>query len=182
MGTQPAKWWERKTNLLPYNGLLQGSEYACVYASIAGAVNHFLGREVWTPKKLRDEWNRNGPVQPSFGVASVAVSPYATEIEYVHHHTGDPKITFSIDTIKDVLKDGGLVILSMELADGLKQRKKRFHMFTLINHTAEGFQTWDTNGFQGTLTDQEILGGFEYLDGTTFLPHSNEDTLVLKRK
>ncbi|MBL9164625.1 MAG: hypothetical protein JNL18_17995 [Planctomycetaceae bacterium] len=182
MGTQSAKWWERRSNLLPYDGLLQGIEDTCVYASIAGAVNYVAGKKVWMTSSLRDEWNRNGPRQPSFGVASIAVTPYASEIEYIHHHTGDRKIALSIDSIKSVIEEDGLVILSMELGDGLKKRQTRFHMFTLIARTADGFQVWDTNGFQGILTDQEIMGGFEYPDGTTYLPHSDEDTLIMRRK
>lgn len=182
MGTKSAKWWERKSNLLPYNGLLQGNEDACVYASIAGAVNHFVGREAWTPSSLRDECIRNGLMNPSFGVASIAVSPFSSEVEYVHHHTGDPKMAYSVEAIKDVLEEGGLVILSMELADTKRQRLSLFHMFTLIANRPDGFQVWDTNDRQGHFDEHDITNGVEYTHDTMFLPHVSEDTLIVKRK
>lgn len=171
-------WWERTGGGIAYQGELQGPRPDCVYAAIAGAVNFLTGQRLWTADALRVA---HGPRQPDFGVADTALLR-ATNLTKCHHMRGNAAVLLTPELIRQWLGEGAVVILSRELGTSSGERRGQWHMFTVVSHGPDGFQVWDTNGFAGFLTDNEILVGFEYPGGQRYLPHDQEDTLVLKRR
>jgi hypothetical protein len=193
MMNQGTAWWERKGQFVSYPELKQLSLPHCVYASVAGAVNHMAGREVWTPTDLLAECNRRGHLEPNFGVGDVALVRVPSEVEKIHHNKdwSTPRLCAAL--IRQWIDDGAVVILSMELRnDAVSRRSGCWHMFTLMARSQDQFQVWDTNGgrqigstfFEGRgfLNEEEILSGFFYPNGWFFMPHDKEDTLVLMPK
>jgi cytochrome bd-type quinol oxidase subunit 1 len=69
-------WWERTTELVPYAGLLQGDKNLCVFAAVAGAVNHLLGRQAWTIDSLL-EVHGEDPNTWTLAVAYTAIDPFS---------------------------------------------------------------------------------------------------------
>jgi hypothetical protein len=182
MNAQSEKWWERQGKTAPYPELRQYNEPHCVFASIAGAINHLANRNVWTPGDLLKECVVSGLKAASFEVANVAVVSVSNELEAVHHNRESPRIDFGVDAIRKWIDCDGVVILSMELADGNGNRLGQWHMFALVANQPDCFQVWDTNGFRGFITHDELVSGIDYPNGMRFVPHDKEDTLFVRRK
>ena len=180
--TKSTSWWERSGQTIPYRGLLQGTEEFCVYASVGGAVNQLINQDLWTARSLRDACEKEGLYAPNFGVADIAIKPVAGECDVIRHTLQNPQFAFSEAGLRTSIDAGGVVILSMELADSNHARLGRFHMFSLVSYGPNGFQVWDTNNFEGFFTEHEIFNGVNYPDGNFFLPHTDEDFIVLSRK
>lgn len=177
-----SNWWERKGNFVSYPELRQGALPHCVYASIAGAINHVTEREVWTPTDLHSECQRRGQAQPDFGVSDTALMRVANEIEKIHHNADWSLERLTPALLGRWIDDGAVVILSMELRNDQISHQGGWHMFSLVARNEKQFQVWDTNGFRGFLSEGEIIAGFHYPNGWFFMPHDKADTLVLKRK
>lgn len=182
MSNATQKWWERQGHTITYPELLQGDLPHCVFASIAGAINHLANRQVWTPVELLDECVRSGLKAASFEVANVAVGRVPSEIEAIHHNTESPQIAFAGESIRSCIDSGGVVIVSMEIADGSGGRLGQWHMFALMANQPDRFQVWDTNGLRGFFTHDELVSGIDYPNGMRFVPHDKEDSLILRRK
>ena len=182
MAASTTNWWERTGTFIAYPNLQQGNLPHCVYAAIAGGINHLAQRQVWTPQLLYKEYQKNGPRDAHFGVADTALEPVANEVEKHQHHKDTASVALTPKLIRGWIDENGVVILSMELRNDSVSKEGRWHMFSLMTYEQDRFQVWDTNGFQGFLTDEEIIGGFYYPGGLFFMPHDKEDTLVLKRK
>lgn len=61
---------------------------------------------------------------------------------------------------------GGIAVISLEVADGplpAGKRLQNYHMLTLVAKDGDRFQVWDTNGWTGFLTPEELENGFRYL-------------------
>lgn len=179
---KPMKWFERTGKTVSYPELLQGRLPHCVYAAIAAAVNHLAGREVWTSESLFNEHQKEVGGDANFGVATTALKPVHDIIEQLHHSKGAASTPLSPDLIRQWINGGGVVILSMELRRDEVSQKGGWHMFSLVACEAGQFQAWDTNGLKGFLTDDEVTNGFFYPNGWFFMPHDQEDALVLTRK
>src|SRR4051794_30765503 len=71
-----APFWVRTGPSIPFRGLTQDGKSHCVYASLAGAVNHVVGADVWTVAALVAECQRRSSYDPTFDtVLPVAVEP-----------------------------------------------------------------------------------------------------------
>ena len=165
---------------MPYTELRQGNLPHCVYASVAGAVNFLVGKQVWVPVDLVVEHNRlrRGT---NFSVADTALQRLNGEVEKIHHNSGCSTESLTPSLVRNWIDDSGVVILSLELADAAGGRSGAWHMFSLVGRDGELFQVWDTNGLRGFISADEIENGIPYPNGSFFLPHDKEDTLVLKR-
>lgn len=173
-------WFQRKSNLVVYPGLLQGPLPLCVYSAIAGAVNYLMDREVWTAIDLKLEHDKTGK-PTDFGVADTALDRVSGKIAKYQHNTGLSSQELTPSLIREWIADDGVVILSMELRNDEVSHRSGWHMFTLMAEDGKHFQVWDTNGLDGYFTEEEITNGFYYPNGWYFMPHDKEDTLVLKR-
>jgi hypothetical protein len=178
----PLKWYERKGKTVPYPEILQGALPHCVYAAIAGAVNHLAAKEIWLPSDLFQKHREDVGGPANFGVANTALKPVQEIIEKHQHNKGQSSTTLSLNQIRDWVDSGAVVILSMELRNDEISRQGGWHMFSLVARDGDKFQVWDTNGLKGFLTGEEIMNGFYYPNGWFFMPHNQEDTLVLWRK
>jgi hypothetical protein len=171
-----SNWWERPGNRIAYPAETQGSHPHCVYAAIAGAVNHLVQRPVWTTKSLFEEHQKNGPRHADFGVADTAITPVSESVTKLHHNSTWSQARLSSAQIGEWINAGAVVILSMELRNA---NPRSWHMFSLVAVDQGTFQVWDTNKFEGFMTAAEIERGFSYPDGRFFVRHAEEDTLVL---
>src|SRR5208337_4628582 len=88
MSESDLSWWERQGNFVGYPELGQGQLPHCVYASISGAINHLVNRDVWTPLDLLNECRRRGHVAANFGAVDPALDRISDEVEK-HHHNKD---------------------------------------------------------------------------------------------
>lgn len=176
------RWYERSGEMVGYPELLQGRLPLCVYAAIAGAVNHIAQREVWKPEDVFNEHHKGGAEATNFGVADTALKPVGDIIEKHHHNKDTASQSLTPKKIREWIDDDGVVILSMELRNDPVSQRGGWHMFSLMAYEDDRFQVWDTNGLKGFLTDEEITNGFHYPNGWFFMPHDKEDTLVLRRK
>ena len=177
-----SNWWERTGNKIAYPNLRQGTLPHCVYAAIAGGVNHLVRQPVWTVQSLFDEHQKAGPKDANFGVADTAIVPVAGAVERLHHNRVWSQDGLSPDRIRGWLNAGAVVILSMELRNDAVSKRGGWHMFSLVAVDQGRFQVWDTNGFEGFLTDAELAVGFSYPNRWFFQPHDKEDALILKPK
>ena len=175
-------WWERTGNMVSYPNLLQGNLPHCVYAAIAGGVNHLVGQPLWTAQSLFDAYQRSGPKDAHFGVADTAIEPVSATIEKLHHNRESSQSTLTPSLLRSWLSDHSVVILSMELRNDSVSKQGGWHMFSIIAAEQDKFQVWDTNGYQGFLTEAEVTSGFYYPNRWYFMPHDKEDALVLKLK
>jgi hypothetical protein len=71
-------------NAIPFVGLCQRHEPHCVFASIAGAVNHLMGYPVWqTAADLFQAWLAINPTGINFdSVISVALAPVPGSLRF----------------------------------------------------------------------------------------------------
>lgn len=192
MNATDTNWWERTGNFVSYPDMQQGDLDHCVYAAIAGGINHIAQRTVWTPQSLYDEYQKDGPKDAHFGVANTALERVANEIEKYQHNRDTASQSLTPSQIREWIEEGSVVILSMELRNDSVSNRGGWHMFSLMAIDDNCFQVWDTNGGQiignrlfegrGFLRDDEIASGFSYPNGWFFMPHDKEDTLVLKQK
>src|SRR4051794_40145718 len=81
MSITSSDWWKRLGITVPYQGELQGNAPHCVYAAIAGAVNHLEGTKVWNPADLV---NIHQPRATDFSVADTALTRVKSMQK--HHH------------------------------------------------------------------------------------------------
>jgi hypothetical protein len=177
-----SQWWERKGKTIAYPKLLQGDLPHCVYAAIAGAVNHLAGQELWTPQTLFGEHQKEGRKSTDFSVADTAITPVWDNVEKHHHNTGWSQDRLTQNLISQWLDAGSVVIISMELRNDSVSNRSGWHMFSLVAEDENRFQVWDSNGYEGFLIAEELSVGFAYPNGWFFMPHDSEDTLVLKPK
>jgi hypothetical protein len=173
-------WWERTGSKASYPNLVQGNLRNCVYAAIAGAVNHLMKENVWTVESLFSEYQKNGPRDANFNVADTAIGPCGNALEKIHHNRDWSKDHLSSDRIREWIEMGAVVILSMELRRDAISKEGGWHMFSLFSYVDDRFQVWDTNNYEGFLTSDEISNGFCYPDQRVFIPHDREDALILK--
>jgi hypothetical protein len=175
-------WWERAGNKIAYPGLLQGNHPHCVYAAIAGALNHLTQKHLWTVQSLFNEHQKAGARDANFDVADTAIAPVANTVKKLHHNTKWSHDRLCVARIRDWLSSGSIVILSMELLNDAISNRGGWHMFSLVADDQGQFQVWDTNGFEGFLTESELFVNLSYPSGWSFRPHKEEDTLVLMPK
>lgn len=175
-----SNWWERTGIKASYPKLVQGQLPNCVYAAIAGAVNHLMKENLWTVESLFGEYQKNGPRDPNFNVADTAIALCGNSLEKIHHNRDWSNDHLSTDRIRDWIEMGSVVILSMELRRDKVNKQGGWHMFSLFSYKDDRFQVWDTNNYEGFLTPTEISSGFCYPDQRFFLPHDKEDALILK--
>ena len=174
--TEPCgNWWERTAELVPYDGLHQGDKDHCVFAAVAGAVNHLLGRQEWTIDSLLEVHGRD-PETWTLAVAHTAVKPFLDRLEVLEHNTKRGSDPLSPSILRSWIREGGIVILS------LPSRKRGWHMFTLVACTDTSFQVWDSNGNHGRFYDHEIKTGIPYGKDHFFDPHPEEDLVVIRKR
>jgi hypothetical protein len=150
---------------MPYVGQIQIDPYMCVFASLAAAVNYVADQQVWTQQSLLTEWRKLDMAfnELNFGnVAPVAVQPVATKVKYRQHWDGPTPISDAdyLTTIRDCIDRGGVVVVSLEvanLAGGNIQRIGNWHMLSLIARNGNVFEAWDTNGSALTITDAQLI-------------------------
>lgn len=70
------RFWLRSGPTVPFDGLGQDGRSHCVYASVAGAMNHVSGVAQWTVDALFRKCLENGHTSPTFDtVMPIAVEP-----------------------------------------------------------------------------------------------------------
>ena len=173
---------QRTGSFIPYPGLRQVGD-TCVYASVAGAINHLCSREVWTLSAL---FTKCAGRTPDFGVARQAVEPVAGEVAYRVHsddaRTAPPETW--LDLLRNHVDKGGIAIISLEAARRHPpgpQRMGAWHMFTLVARSGDLYQVWDTNGIHAFVTQPELVK-LEYPNGLDYIIHDRQETLLLCRK
>jgi len=100
--------------------------------------------------------------QPTFAVADIALVPVMHIVESLHHIIGKSEEKLTPKLIRKWIQDGGIVIVSMQEVDAQGNRLESWHMFSLIALEGDRFEVWDTNGYRGYFTEQEICEGIEY--------------------
>lgn len=184
-----AVWWKRPANLVQYNGVHQGGRDDCVFASIAGAVNHLMKREIWTPDSLKTKHVDNNGGSTDFSVAGTAVAACNNAILVEAHNRADSRCRYLrgtsqgfADVIEDWIRRDGIVILSREVFRSDKSFGG-WHMLTVVAEKDGCFQVWDTNGFSGQLTKDEILQpvALPNRPDLQMHPHKDEDAIAIVR-
>jgi len=175
-------WYERKGDLVEYPELYQGNLPNCVFAAVAAATNFIVQRPIWTGESLRAAHTAIPNSSVDFSVANTAIKPVAELVEQLHHTKSNSNQPLSIERIRSWIDQGGVVILSMMLDPEGANAQRGWHMFSLMKHTGDRYQVWDTNGLKGFVSSKEILEGFSYPNNWRFLPHTDQDTLVLLPK
>jgi hypothetical protein len=162
-------FWLRSGPTIAFPGLSQDGKSHCVYASVAGAVNHVAGRPHWSVPALVAECDRRSERSPTFDtVVPVAVEPLKDLVSYeIARERLKPRPTgaFVVELSRWV-SGGGIAVISLEAADGplpAGKRLQNYHMITLIAKDGDRFQVWDTNNLAGFLTPEELENGFRYL-------------------
>lgn len=170
-------WWERTAELVPYAGLHQGENDHCVFAAVAGAVNHLLGRQAWTIDSLLKVYGEDRETW-TLAVAPIAIAPFPGRLEVLEHNTKRGSGRLSPAVLRSWIRGGGLVILSLPVRNG------GWHMFTLVACTDTGFQVWDSNGHPGRFYDHEIKTGIPHprQDDNFYDPHPDEDLVVIRKR
>jgi hypothetical protein len=175
-------WYERKGDHIDYPELYQGNLPNCVFAAVAAAINYITRRPIWTGDSLREAHAATPDTAVDFSVANTAIEPVVEAVEQVHHTKSNSNQPLSIEKIRSWIDQGGVVILSMMLDPESGNSQRGWHMFSLMKHSGDRFQVWDTNGLKGFLLSKEIIEGFDYPNGWRFRPHLDEDTLILLPK
>jgi hypothetical protein len=161
-------FWTRTGPRVEFRGLTQGENPYCVYASLAGAVNHVVGSEVWTVDALVAECKRRGCPSPTFDVVMpVAAEPVKDRLAYeIARDRLKPQPTAAfVAELSRWVQGGGIAVISLEAADNplpSGQRLQGYHMLTLIAKEGDQFQVWDTSNFAGFVTEAELEAGFVY--------------------
>lgn len=164
----PEEFWLRNGPLVPFGGLTQDGKSHCVYASVAGAMNHIAVKAHWTVDALVKACLRGGYTSPTFDtVAPIAADPLKDLVRYEIARERMKSLTTSsfIAKLSKWIKNGGLAVISLEAADAPfpgGKRLEKYHMFTLVAKHDNLFQVWDTNGLAGFVMDSELETGFKY--------------------
>ena len=149
-------------NAIHFDGLCQLQEPDCVFASIAGAVNHLVRYTVWkTARELYDACNLARIGAPTFdNVIPVAIAPVPSTLRYDlprERIKSDPPTVF-LSELAACVTGGGIAIVSMEAYETQLRITGLgcWHMFTLIDKSQEWYQVWDTNNFSGSVSETEL--------------------------
>jgi hypothetical protein len=174
-------WWNRHAGLAPYVGLHQGGRNYCVFASIAGAVNHLMGHDVWTMDVLADAHAyKKGTTD--FSVADTAIAPCGGALIVQRPNSRDFPSQLSPSLIRNWVRQQGIVILSLE-AHNPDGSFAGWHMLSVVAESPSLFQVWDSTGYGGLLTDEEIMATLERPPGGcgTLVPHRHQDAIAILR-
>jgi hypothetical protein len=161
-------FWARTGPTVEFRGLTQGHSPHCVYASLAGAINHVVGSVVWTVDTLVEECKRRRCPSPTFDVVMpVAAEPVKERLEYeiARERLKPQPMPVFVAELSRWVQGGGVAVISLEAADNplpSGQRLQNYHMLTLIAKDGDRFQAWDTNGLAGFVTEAELATGFVY--------------------
>ncbi len=175
-------WWDRPCGLARYTNMSQNSVPDCMYAAIAGAVSYLAGSAVWTPYRLFREYNRSDLKGVRFGVIDTALKPVFGRVERFQHTNGTTSRSLSPAEMREWIACGGIIILFLEASTPSGEALKVGQMFSLVASNATHFQVWDTRGFQGMLSDDEIVSGFKCPSGHELSRSDLEYSLLLLRK
>ncbi|MBM3999077.1 MAG: hypothetical protein FJ297_05965 [Planctomycetes bacterium] len=183
-------------NAVPFKGLTQQNEPHCVFASIAGAVNHLMGYPVWrTAADLFQEWQVTNQTGITFdSVIPIAIVSIPGKLRYElprERIKNNPPQVF-LREIDSCLGAGGVAIISVEAFETPLRTSGLgcWHMLTIIDKAQNWYQVWDTNGLAGSITDTEILTSFsgygiefqgKRYPHTWFHRHDTHDCLLLWR-
>jgi hypothetical protein len=168
-----------------YSREIQAGDYMCVFASVVGAVNSVVGKQVWTQDSLLTAWRANGfkEHELNFGnVAPVAVEPVKNGVRFQQHVDGPTPVGDAayLKLIQDCIDRGGVAIVSCELADpATLVRQGNWHMVSLFARTGNVFDAWDTGGRDIQVTDAEITSKFRS-GPSMLLVHDKHDMLLIE--
>jgi hypothetical protein len=179
----------RPGTLVPYPGLRQTGN-TCVLVSIASAVN-WLSQSTLTELEVVRWFQAASKTDVNFATVVSVVLPMFPNIEAIEYHDNDNPLS-DVDGVLGRVQAGGVAILSLEVAgsNGVSiQRHGLWHMISVFKGGGSDAQVWDTNGFDGFLTwDElrELLTGDElaipYLSGRFLLPHGQHHFLLVTRR
>jgi hypothetical protein len=168
---------------MTYKGEKQATPFLCVFASVSAAVSSVCGKEIWTQHTLFDKWKKQGIEQVHFGnIYPVAMEPVQDCVKA--HHYCDNASPISNDDylkmIKKCLDAGGVVIVSLQVADLDLNRKTAWHMLSLIRRDGDNFTAWDTApGHELTVTANQLITNVPY--GSCVLAlHDEHDMLLVQ--
>jgi hypothetical protein len=173
---------------MSYKGETQKGPFYCVFASVGPAVNSVAGKDVWTQDALLDDWRKKGIVDADLhfrNIYSVAIQPVKSDVNVEHHEDGPIAIsgTDYLKMIRKCVDGGGVAIVSLEHADlaGSKlNRKKRWHMLSLIGRKGDVFDAWDTAvGKKMTVTAHQLVSHVPY-GGGVLAVHEKHDVLLIQ--
>ncbi len=172
-------WWERTAELVPYAGLHQGANPTCVFAAVAGAVNHLLGEQAWTIDSLKQA-HPIGAVA-LLAVAETAIAPFIDRLEAFEHKDSRQSNPLS-PAIRSWISEGGIVILSLVCRETGSEYPEEWHMFTLVACTDTSFQVWDSNGDSGRFNDHDIKTGIHVRGGRFYHAHPEQHLVVIRKR
>src|SRR4051812_13691932 len=111
------RFWIRTGPMVPFRGLTQDGKSHCVYASVAGAMNHVAGRAHWTVDALVRACVSGGHTSPTFDtVAPIAAEPLKDLVSYEIARERLKKGTTSafVAILSQWVGAGGVAVISLE--------------------------------------------------------------------
>jgi len=167
-----------------YRGLRQHDDYGCVYASIAGAVNHLTTPSAdWTEASLRAACEGE-EIPRSFDAIKVAVRAH-NELKFVHTPLDRcTKCDSYVNAIAKAVRQGGVAIISFQVPAPSAEHGQCYHMVTLVEQLEHevAWKAWDTAGYWLLLTESDLRTGFLHpCDNRRFSPHARADRLIVER-
>jgi hypothetical protein len=162
-----------------------------VLLSIASAVNWLEQRSTLTEDTVVQWFQASGHAGLDFATARSVVLPNFPNIEAIEYHDQHNPPP-DVDALLDRVRTGGVLVLSLEIADPsgtTAHRRGRWHMISVFRSGGVDAQVWDTNGHAGFLTWPEVR---ELLSGDTLaipyppvgflLPHGQHHCLLIHRR
>lgn len=177
-------FWQRSGNPVQFNGVTQSQPDSCIFASVAGAINHLNGRAVMSERDLLNDHSMDGCPPVSFGrPLKYAIGRSHVSIEQWERDTASGRpLEQEVD---GWLAAGGLVIASLEIVPSPIPGQQAWHMLTLVAKDATQYQVWDTAPGHGCgfVTWPELdQAGLDYDGGQRLLPHQKRHMLFLRRR
>jgi hypothetical protein len=177
----------RGKSSIPYPGIRQTLD-TCVLASIGGAVNHLVRKEVWTEESLFKATRATGASGATFGnVVPAALASVADVVGAREHLDGEERaepLEDFVRLLRQHVDGGGLAIVSLQLATRSPtgfQRQEAWHMLTLIGREGNLYHIWDSNDIHTVVTEQELFR-LPYTQGCWLIEHDRHHALLLWRK
>jgi hypothetical protein len=173
---------------MAYKGITQVGN-TCVLASVAGAVNNALDRQVWALRDLEAAWQGTCSLpleQINFSnVQPIAAKPVATELrltQYVDTHATISSADY-LARIDRCIDGGGVAILSFEVWKNapLPPVLVGWHMLSLFSRNGAMYEAWDTIGRFHTVSAQQLTSAFPYGQGHELHMHDHHDMLLVER-
>lgn len=164
-------FWNRGDLQASYVGLVQRGD-TCVFASIAGVMNHLCQRNVWSWESLHMAYQAQEKGSPIFGTVLKVATGLGEVKENLRYellsfaflwHIDDEKrqepVSQHVEAIRNCVASGGIAIVSVEGANEKKERIGRWHMLTLVAYKSDWYQVWDTNNRKGVVGEEELTSG-----------------------